>query len=116
LDPFPRLDFLEAKLGKDGYTIAQEDVRNLAALVDMMKSREIETVVHTAGRIGQEAASPIHEGFSRNVGGTQAIAEAIRLTGVKRLVHISTFGVYDWARAMTGPITEDFPVGPSGAY
>lgn len=116
LDPFPRADFLAAKLGKDGYAIVPEDVRNLAALVDVMKSRKIETVVHTAGRIGQKAGNPVHEGYSLNVGGAQAVAEAARLTGVKRIVHMSTFGVYDWARPMPEPITEDFPVGPSAAY
>ena len=33
-----------------------------------------------------------------------------------RLVHISTFGVYDWRRPMTVPIAEDFPRGPGRGY
>jgi nucleoside-diphosphate-sugar epimerase len=116
LDPFAHAGFLESRLGKRSYALVAEDVRNLAALVDVMTSRGIDTVVHTAGRIGQKAASPLHEGFSLNVGGAQAVAEAVRLTGVGRLVHISTLAVYDWARPMPEPITEDFPVGPSAAY
>jgi len=40
----------------------------------------------------------------------------VRLTGVKRLVHISTFGVYDSRRTPTGPVTEDFAKGATRGY
>jgi nucleoside-diphosphate-sugar epimerase len=38
------------------------------------------------------------------------------LSGVKRLVHISTLGVYDWRRPMSGPPKEDFPRGEGRGY
>lgn len=97
LDPVPRHDFLKAKLG-NAFEQVQEDVRNLASVLDVLRAHKVDTVVNTASRIGQRAAKPIHEGFSLNVVGTQTVAEAARLAGVKRIVHISTFGAYDWRR------------------
>ena len=45
-----------------------------------------------------------------------AVAESLRLHGVRRLVHISTFGVYDSRREMREPIQESFPRGPGRGY
>jgi len=116
LDPFPRADYLKSMLGDSGYEVVVDDVRHIPALVDILASNKVDTVVHTAGRIGKRAADPLHEGYSLNIGGTQAVAEAVRLTGVRRLVHISTFGVYDWRRPTPEPVTEDFPRGAGRAY
>ncbi len=116
LDPFPRAEYLKSMLGDGGYEVIEDDVRHIPALVDILTSHQVDTVVHTAGRIGKRAADPLHEGYSLNIGGTQAVAEAVRLTGVRRLVHISTFGVYDWRRPTPEPVTEDFPRGAGRAY
>ncbi len=51
-----------------------------------------------------------------NIGGTRAVAEAVRLSGARRLVHISTFGAYDWRRPMPEPIREDFARGSGVPY
>lgn len=116
LDPIPREAFLAAKLGDAPFQVVADDVRQLPALVETCRSRRIETIVHTASRIGHRAANPLHEGFSLNIGGTQAVAEAARLAGVRRLVHISTFGAYDWRRPMPQPVREDFPRGGGVPY
>lgn len=116
LDPFPRQSFLAAKLGNAAFEIVEDDVRNVTALADVLMKRKVDTVVHTASRIGHRAAKPIHEGFSLNIGGTQALAEAVRLAEVRRIVHISTFGAYDWRRPMPVPIDEDFPRGSGVPY
>src|SRR5262249_61244990 len=39
-----------------------------------------------------------------------------RLTGVKRLVQISTFGIYDRRKGEPNPIDESFRRGPGEAY
>jgi len=103
-------------LGSAPYELIKDDVRQLPVLVDLMSSRKVETVVHTASRIGHRAANPIHEGFSMNINGTQAVAEAMRLSGARRLIHISTFGAYDWRRTMPRPVREDFPRGSGVPY
>jgi UDP-glucose 4-epimerase len=51
-----------------------------------------------------------------NVMGTINVAEAVRLTGVKRLVQISTFGIYDRRQGEPNPIDENFRRGPGEAY
>jgi len=116
LDPIPRVDFIKEKLGDAPFVQVQEDVRSLASVLDALRRHEADTIVHTASRIGHRAANPVHEGFSLNVGGTQTVAEAARIAGVKRVVHISTFGAYDWRRPTPEPMKEDFPRGSGVPY
>lgn len=117
VDPEPRADFLKLKLGDKGYALARFDVRDLPALIATIEEHRADTVVHTAGLIGNRVQQSLSAGFDINLGGTRNVAEAVRLTGVRRLVHISTFGVYD-RRRETGnaPVTEDFTRGGSRAY
>lgn len=113
----PRLDFLRRKLGdKADATVVQKDVRDLPALVEAMKDHRVETVVHTVGLIGRRVEDPLYTGLQINLMGTINVAEAVRLSGVKRLVHISTFSVYDRRYEGSTPVTEDFPRGPGSAY
>jgi nucleoside-diphosphate-sugar epimerase len=116
LDPIPRAGYLKSMLGDGGYEQVEDDVRHIPALVEILTTNNVDTIVHTAARIGKRAAEPLHEGYSLNIGGTQAVAEAVRLSGVARLVHISTFGVYDWRRPTPEPVTEDFARGAGRAY
>src|SRR5882672_6904063 len=111
VDPEPRADFLRLKLGDKGYATARKDVRDLPGLLETIKAHGVETVVHTAGLIGNRVQQSLTAAFDINLGGTRNIAEAVRLSGVRRLVHISTFGVYDRRREANTPVTEDFPRG-----
>jgi UDP-glucose 4-epimerase len=117
VDPEPRADFLKLKLGDKGYALARFDVRDLPALIATIEEHRADTVVHTAGLIGNRVQQSLSAGFDINLGGTRNVAEAVRLTEVRRLVHISTFGVYD-RRRETGnaPVSEDFTRGGSRAY
>ena len=116
LDPEPRAEFLRMKLGESGYRLARKDVRDLPALIEAIRSNSVDTVVHTAGLIGPRVQEALGVAFDINLGGTRNVAEAVRLSDVRRLVHISTFGVYDRRRPASGPITENFPRGPSRGY
>lgn len=117
VDPEPRADFLQLKLGDKGYALARYDVRDLPALIATIRQHNAETVVHTAGLIGSRVQHSLSAGFDINLGGTRNVAEAVRLAGVRRLVHISTFGVYD-RRDESGdaPVQETAPRGGSRAY
>jgi len=115
-DPQPRHTFIHMKLGQARYDMVQKDVRNLPALIDAIQTHRVDTVVHTAGLIGKKVADSIYNGFHVNVGGTVNVAEAVRLTGVKRLVHISTFGVYNTRRETDRPLQETFPRGTGKPY
>lgn len=112
----PRADYLREKLGNSDVAVIQKDVRDLPALVEAMQQHEVNTVVHTAGLIGPRVAESLYTGLQINVMGTINVLEAVRLTGVKRLVHISTFGVYDRRRLGERPTNEEMPRGPGAAY
>jgi len=116
VDPEPRADFLRLKLGEKGYSAVRKDVRDLPGLLETIKAHGATTVVHTAGLIGNRVQQSLNAAFDINLGGTRNIAEAVRLSGVRRLVHISTFGVYDRRREANAPITEDFPRGGARGY
>ncbi len=115
-DVAPRKDFLTRKLGSADVKVVQRDIRDLPALIETIQTNKIDKVIHTAGLIGGKVAQPIYTGMQINVMGTINIAEAVRLTGVKRLVHISTFGIYDRRKGEPGPIDESFTRGPGEPY
>ncbi len=116
LDPQPRQDFLRRKLGDVKVEIVRKDVRDLPALIQAIKDHRVDTVVHSAGLIGGRVAEALYTGLQVNLMGTVNVAEAVRLTGVKRLVHISTHGVYDRRQKVSSPITEGFAKGGGSAY
>ena len=115
-DVAPRKDFLAHKLGSANVTVVQRDVRDLPSLIETIQKYKCDTVIHTAGLIGGKVANPIYSGMQINVMGTINVAEAVRLTGVKRLVQISTFGIYDRRQGEPNPIDENFRRGPGEAY
>src|SRR5438093_6692762 len=116
LDPEPRADFLRMKLGEQGYSLTRKDVRDLPALIETIRTNGVDTVVHTAGLIGPRVQQALGTAFDINLGGTRNVAEAVRLGGVRRLVHISTLGVYDQRREGSEPLREDFPRGQGRGY
>jgi nucleoside-diphosphate-sugar epimerase len=116
LDFQDRSDYLAARLPGRDVRVVQRDIRDLPSLVEAMQLHGIDTVVHTASLIADKVSDPLYTGLQVNVLGTLNVLEAIRLTGVKRLVHMSTFGVYDGRRSVPGPVQETAPRGPGRAY
>lgn len=116
VDPLPRADYIRAKLGNADYAYINEDVRSLPGLISTIQEHKVETILNTASVIGKRVGDPIHFGYALNVGGTQAVADAARLTGVKRVIHASTFGAYDWRKITEGPVHEDNMLGQGTAY
>lgn len=112
----PRQEFLNKKLGSAEVVVVQKDIRDLPALIHAMQEHKVDTVLHTAGLIGGRVAEALYTGLQINVMGTINVAEAVRLTGVKRLVLISTMGVYDRRQEGSTPINEDFPRGEGAPY
>lgn len=116
VDPEPRAEYLARRVGTRGWRLERGDVRDLAGLVAVAQKAKPAAIVHTAGLIGKRVEESLGVAFEINLRGTLNVAEAARLTGVPRLVHLSTFGVYDWRRTMSGPIAEDFQRGPGRGY
>jgi len=120
VDPEPRADFLRMKLGSGNYELARHDVRDLPALIEIARAHRVDTLVHTAGLIGRRVQQSLGLAFDVNLVGTRNVAETMRLSCIRRLVHISTLAVYDRRRETAADaargIGEDFPRGGARGY
>ena len=96
--------------------VVQGDVNDLPGLLDVLRQHEIEIAVHTAFLIGERINAHPHAGMRTNVDGAMAMAEAVRLSGARRLLFASTFGIYRWDLNPTQPLTEDYPIGGDRFY
>jgi UDP-glucose 4-epimerase len=115
-DPEPRGAFIDFKLGAGKAVLERGDVRDLPALLDVARRHGVEGIVHTAGLIGGRVQQSLSQAFDINLGGTRNVAECMRLLGLRRLVHISTFGVYDTRRPVSVLVDESFPRGAGRGY
>ena len=115
-DALPHREFLERKLPGADVAFVQGDILDLPALLQAIKKHGVDTVVHTAGLVGTKVAEAPYTGIRINVMGTVNVLEAVRLSGVRRLVHISSLSVYDQRRDCPAPLREAFPRGNGRLY
>jgi UDP-glucose 4-epimerase len=88
----------------------------LPALLSAMERYNVDTVVHTAGLIGSRVAENSYTGATNNILGTINVLEASRLRHLRRIVYVSTFGVYDRAKINDSAIRETHPTGGHNLY
>jgi UDP-glucose 4-epimerase len=89
----PRPDYIRRVTGKD-LPVIRGDIRDLAALVDAFQQVHPECVIHLAASVGEANINNVYAGFQVNLVATINVAEAARLTGVRRLIHASTQALY----------------------
>lgn len=91
------------------------DIRNKSLLIDVLKSQNIQAVIHFAGlkAVGESVAKPL-EYYDNNVNGTLVLVDAMREADVKALVFSSSATVYGDPASV--PITEDFPTSATNPY
>jgi UDP-glucose 4-epimerase len=89
----PRPDYIRRVTGKD-VPVLRGDIRDLAALVDAFQTVRPDCVIHLAASVGEANISNVYAGFQINLVAAINVAEAVRLSGVRRLVHASTQAVY----------------------
>jgi nucleoside-diphosphate-sugar epimerase len=89
----PRPDYIRRVTGKD-LPVIRGDIRDLAALVDAFQQVRPECVIHLAAAVGEANINNVYTGFQVNLVATLNVAEAARLTGVRRLLHASTQALY----------------------
>ena len=91
------------------------DVRDRAALDELLNGRRIDAVLHFAGMkaVGESVKNP---GAYRdnNVVGTQVLLESMRHHGVRQIVFSSSATVYGKPEKL--PYTEDHPLRPENPY
>ena len=112
----PRERFLKDKLGTVDYVSVRGDILDLPCLTQTIREHGIDTVLHTAAIIAGRVAANPHWAFRVNIQGTMNVAEAARLAGIKRVVHVSTLSVYDRRFERAPAVAEDSPRGESTPY
>lgn len=94
-------------------TIYEEDLKNIKNV--FAKESGVQAVVHYAAScLVDESMKNPYKYFDNNVGGTNALLNAMAESDVKRLVFSSTCAVYGEAQYM--PIDEKHPLNPSQPY
>ncbi len=115
-DVSPNHDYLQKVVGKDRADVVAADMRDLPALISAMERYNVDTVVHTAGLIGSRVAQNSYTGATNNILGTINVLEASRLRRLRRVVYVSTFGVYDRGKINDSAIRETHPIGGHNLY
>jgi len=115
-DLSPNRDYLQKVVGKNRAEVLAADIRDLPALISAMERYKVDTVVHTAGLIGSRVAENSYTGATNNILGTINILEASRLRRLRRIVYVSTFGVYDRPKISGSVIREFDPIGGHNLY
>ncbi|HVY20289.1 MAG TPA: NAD(P)-dependent oxidoreductase [Bauldia sp.] len=115
-DAFPDEKYVRSVIGDAKLTVRRGDVRDLPSLVAMLLQEKPDVVMHTAGLIARNASDNPYTGVSVNVMGSVNMAEAVRLSGTRRLIFLSSFGAYNWDLRPATPVTEDFALKGDGLY
>jgi len=115
-DLSPNRDYVDKIVGRDKAGIVAADMRDLPALLSALEKFNVDTIVHTAGLIGSRVQENSYTGATNNILGTINILEAARLRKVRRVVYVSTFGVYDRSKINDNAIREAHPIGGHNLY
>jgi nucleoside-diphosphate-sugar epimerase len=115
-DLVPNRDHIGNVVGPDRAGVVAADIRDLPALIEALRKFDVDTLVHTAGLIGKRVAENTYTGSTNNIVGTINVLEAARLMGLRRVVYVSTFGVYDRSKIKEPLIREDAATGGHNLY
>src|SRR5919198_1504256 len=115
-DLVPNRDYIGKVIRLDKAHVVAADMRDLPALMHALKNYNVDTVVHTAGLIGKRVAENTYTGSTNNIMGTINVLEAARLVGLRRVVYVSTFGVYDRSRIKEPTVRENAATGGHNLY
>ena len=89
------------------------DIRETTAIVDTIRKYRIEGIIHLAAFLGTGGIRNPIPSINVNLVGTNNVFEAARLSGVRRVVYMSSNAIYPERRTLDGPrFDEDDPPGP----
>jgi len=115
-DLSPNRDYIQKIVGMGKAEVVAADMRDLPALLSALEKFNVDTMVHTAGLIGGRVQENSYTGATNNILGTINILEAARLRKLRRVVYVSTFGVYDRTKITDTVIRETHPIGGHNLY
>ena len=108
--------FVKQSIGKNKAEVVAADIRDLPALLSALEKFNVDTLVATAGLIGGRVQENSYTGATNNILGTINVLEAARLRKLRRVVYVSTFGVYDRSKVTATIIREGDPIGGHNLY
>lgn len=115
-DLSPNRNYIHEIIGKDRAGVVAADIRDLPALLSALERFQVDTLVHTAGLIGSRVQENSYTGATNNILGSINVLEAARLRQLRRVVYISTFGVYDRSKIDDSVVRESHPIGGHNLY
>ena len=115
-DLAPNREYIQTVVGKDKADVVAADMRDLPALLSALQRYNVDTIAHTAGLIGSRVQENSYTGATNNILGTINVLEASRLTKLRRVVYVSTFGVYDRGKIKDSVVKESHPIGGRNLY
>ncbi len=115
-DLSPNRDYIGQVVGKDKVDVVAADIRDLPALLSALERFNVNTLVHTAGLIGGRVEENSYTGTTNNILGTINVLEACRLRRLRRVVYVSTFGVYERQKINDSAIRESHSIGGHNLY
>jgi nucleoside-diphosphate-sugar epimerase len=89
----PRPDYIRHVTGRD-LPVIRGDIRDLPVLVEAFQQVRPDCVIHLAASVGEANINNVYAGFQVNLVAAINVAEAVHLTGVRRLIHASTQALY----------------------
>ncbi|MGC1851907.1 MAG: NAD-dependent epimerase/dehydratase family protein, partial [Solirubrobacterales bacterium] len=101
-----------------GAELAELDIREAAALAEVVARAQPEIVFHLAAQIDvrRSLEDPAFDA-AINIGGTANLLEAMRMAGSPRIVFVSTGGaIYGEGEGQRLPLDESTPIAPLSAY
>ncbi|MFX1566292.1 MAG: NAD-dependent epimerase/dehydratase family protein [Promethearchaeota archaeon] len=78
----------------DRVTVVEGDVGDLESITSTLRKFKILHIFHTAAALSVEAEQDCETAYACNVSGTYNILEAARMSGVRRLVFLSSLAVF----------------------
>jgi nucleoside-diphosphate-sugar epimerase len=93
-------------LAEEGVTFRQADLKDPISLEDAFEGCDA-VISNAAMYVATKSFGAWQEHRRANVEGTRNVLESANKAGVKRVVHVSTFGVYRWS--IFRPLDEDSP-------
>ena len=115
-DLSPNQNYIQEIVGSDRVNVVAADIRDLPALLSALERYTVDTLVHTAGLIGSRVQENSYTGATNNILGTINVLEAARLRQLRRVVYVSTFGVYDRSKIDDSVVRESDPIGGHNLY